>query len=131
MNKFDLISELALKARALGIEPPSEAKFESWVQKKLLPKAQAVGVKRGSAPIWSYPEETLKQGTAILELEARGAKRTNQLAIGLFTQGFQITEALVRTALVKEFNRFTNAMRRDGWRNAFARAAAFRPPPPN
>lgn len=117
MTKAELLEVLAVRAREFGIEPPGEAKFESWVDKKLLAGAKPNGRQRGVAPDWAYTEDDIARAFAIIDLESCGAKRVTQLLIGLAIKGFEFSTDWFRDCLKSEGLRSIKRMRRAGWRN--------------
>jgi len=117
VNKAELLDELAVKAAEHGVEPPSEAKLESWVSKKLVTGAKPKGQKRAVAPDWSYSDDSVERCLALVAMEARGFKRTNQLRLGLAAEGFDIDPTQLRESLEVEAVRSIKRMRRDGLRN--------------
>lgn len=117
MNKAALLQALSTEADALGALAPSEAKFESWIQKELIPKADAIGKRRGQNPDWIYPPEAVLAAKAILQLEAQGAIRVSQIRIGLALAGFAFDASLLRADIASEFDRWAKRERRQKWRN--------------
>lgn len=117
MNKAELLDALAVKAAEHGVEPPSEAKLESWVSKKLVTGAKPKGQKRAVAPEWSYSDDSVERCLALVAMEARGFKRTNQLRLGLAADGFDFDPTQLRESLEVEAVRSIKRMRRDGLRN--------------
>jgi hypothetical protein len=100
-----------------GVSAPSEAKFESWINKDLIRGANAKGRKRGLPPDWSYGEQTLKAACEILRLESLGATRAAQLRVGLGVAGYPVDLDKIRDDLASECTRSLKRMTRMGWRN--------------
>lgn len=117
MTKAELLEALAAKAAELGVEPPSETKVESWINKKLFPGATPTGRQRGVAPDWAYTPGAIDAAFECLRLESLGAKRVTQLRIGLAIAGIDVATELLLKSLEVEGLRSIKRMRRDGWRN--------------
>lgn len=117
MNKATLLQALSKQAVELDAVAPSEAKFESWIQKGLVPKAEAIGKCRGQNPDWIYPPEALLTAHEVLRLEADGAQRVRQKRIGLALAGFDYDSILLREDIAAEFDRWVKRERRQKGRN--------------
>ncbi|WP_018149233.1 hypothetical protein [Henriciella marina] len=127
MRKEAVLAMLAAKAASLGVDPPSEAKFESWITKGLIDGASAKGIRRGIPPQWSFDEKSVRAAIEIIGLEARGAKRTAQLRIGLAVAGFKVDPDELLQNVASEASRSFKRMRRNGWRNFSSRSFANEP----
>lgn len=120
MKKEELLASLAERTKQFGIEPPSQSKLESWISKKLMGGATGKGVKRGVPRDWSYSEEDVRRAHTLVELEARGFKRTNQLFLGVVIEGFPLDPVTLRKSLSAEAIRSIKRMRRNELRNFVA-----------
>ncbi len=114
MNIAELVGFLGRIAEELNIPPPSQSKVESWITKGLIAGSKAIGKGRNTPPDWEIPLSSVSAARLILELEAKGAQRSNELRIGLWLAGHDIPLDAFREAVSRESERVVRRMLRLG-----------------
>lgn len=112
MNTAELVVFLGKVAEELQIPPPSQSKVESWITKDLIAGSKPAGKGRNIPPAWEVPLSSVSAARLILELGAKGARRSNELRIGLWLAGHDIPLDAFREALTKEARRVVQHMLR-------------------
>ncbi len=112
LSKAQLLGAANEYARELGLPPVSESVLEGWIFSGFIPGAVARGVRRGTNPKWTYPDQTLEKVKLILALKSIGAARSSQTVVCLSLFGTEFSHKRVADALKSELRRVVKRQER-------------------
>jgi hypothetical protein len=117
MLKAELMAELVAASERLDAGPITKRMIEDWIAERLLEGPRPKGNRRGLPPTWVYSEETIQRAVRIVELRAKGIRRTSALRVNLWIDGFTLPFNDMQRALRSEFKRgLAGLWRQKPWR---------------